>query len=150
MTYQKSLITQNLKLSIKYILIILLSFSLTLTIPTISNAQISLLNANTNSENKFSPWWKIQKTSVCGKLWCSDVQFSYFPYTTIASKLNLEDTFTIASRSNLAEPQTTANELEIRATVIEQTWLSLYQKIVRNAQNLSHKNGNNVSQKNRH
>ena len=146
MTYQKLFSKKNLRLSIKYILIILLSFSLTLTIPTIAKAQISLLNADSNGESQFYPWWKLQKTRVCGKLWCSDISFPYFPYASIASKLNLEDTFTIASRSNLEDPQTSANELEIRATVIEQTWLSLYRRIIRNAQNLSNQNEKNKPQ----
>lgn len=140
MSYRQLLPRKKLFISFKYLAIILLSVSFTLTIPTISNAQISVLNSSSNGESQFTPWWKSQKTRVCGKLWCSDVSFPYFPYAGIVSQLNLAETFTIASRSNLEDPITSANELEIRASVIEQTWFSLYRKIIRNAKNKSNEN----------
>ena len=139
MTYQKLPFGRRKLLTfVKYAVIILLSFSLTLTIPTSTNAQISLFNSSNDSQSQFIPWWELGKTRVCGKLLCSDISFPYFPYATITRKLDLAYSFTIASRANLKEDsQTTANELEIRGNLIEQTWLALYKKIVRNSRNIS-------------
>lgn len=140
MTHQQLLSRKKLFIFLKYIVIIWLSFSLTLTIPIIANAQISLFNSSSDSNSQFTPWWKLGKTRVCGKLWCADISFPYFPYEPITNKLDLDASFTIASRSNLEDPQSSAKELEIRATLVEQTWLSLYKKIVRNSRQISNQN----------
>ena len=141
MIYQQlSLRKSKLLIVLKYIIIILLSFCLTLTIPVIANAQISLFNSSNDSQSQFTPWWKLAKTRVCGRLWCSDISFPYFPYERIANKFNFDISFTIAAKSNLEDPQSTAKELEIRATLVEQTWLSLYKKIVRNSRKISEQN----------
>lgn len=136
---------KNLKLHLKkYLIIVLISFLLTLNLPTISQAQISFSNESGDKSSQFTPLWKLHKTRVCGKFWCSDVNFPYFPYANITSIFNIRNSFTIASRTNLENPQTDANELEIRATVIEQTWLSLYKKIVRNNQTQPEKSNINL------
>ncbi len=124
--YHKSFIKKQLLLSLRYLLIILLSFCFTLTIPEITNAQ------SAGSESNFTPWWELGKVRVCGKLQCTNVSFPYFPYDIFdATK------FTIASRTDLQDPQKTSNKLEIRASVVEQTLLSLYEKTVRNHHNES-------------
>ena len=122
MTYQKLSFGRRKLLTIaKYVVIILLSFSLTLTIPTTTNAQISLFNSSNDSQSQFIPWWELGKTRVCGKLLCSDISFPYFPYASITKKFDLAYSFTIAARANLKDDfQITSNELEIRANLIEQ------------------------------
>ncbi len=118
-----------------------MSFSLTLTIPAITNGQIPLFNTSSDNQGEFTPWWKLGETRVCGKLWCSHVNFPYFPYEV------LNPQFTIASRADLENPQATVNQLEIRTSLVEQTLLSLYQKIVRNSDNISEQDWQNQIQK---
>ena len=132
---------------IKYLLILFLTFSFTLTIAPLTKAQMPFFSAGEESTTQFTPWWKLGKTRVCGKLWCSDISFPYFPYSDITSRLNLGSSFTIASRTNLDSPQTTANELEVRASVIEQTWLSLYRRMVRYLKGLSNQDLKNQFQR---
>ena len=125
--FRKSCINRQLLLVLKYFVIILLGFCLTLTIPLITNAQIAFFSTRSESESTFTPWWKIGQVRVCGKLHCKDVNFPYFPFELV------NDTkLTIASRTNLQAPQTTSNELKNRAIIVEQTLLSLYKKIVAN------------------
>ncbi len=140
--YKKSLINKQLIISFKYIVIIILSFSLTLNIPTIANAQIPFLGTSSDSESTFTPWWELGKVRVCGKLQCTDVSFPYFPYDIVD-----ETKFTIAARTDLQDPQKTANELEIRASVVEQTLLSLFKRIVRYHHNKSQQDGPIASQR---
>ena len=123
--YKKSLFNKRFIIFLKYFVIIILSFCLALKIPKITHAQMPFANTSSESESKFTPWWKLGKVRVCGKLLCTDVTFPYFPYDVID-----ETKFTIAARTDLQDPQKTANELEIRARVVEQTLLSLYKRIV--------------------
>ncbi|WP_052035237.1 mechanosensitive ion channel family protein [Xenococcus sp. PCC 7305] len=113
----------------KYLVIIVLSFGLVVSTPAITNAQIPFLSSSssTNGESTFTPWWKMSKVRVCGKLLCTNVNFPYFPYDVFG-----DNKFTIASRTDLQDPQKTSDELEIRAGVVEQTLLSLYRRVVRN------------------
>ena len=122
---QKSLINKQLLLGLKYLVIILLSFCLAVTIPAITKAQTPVVTSNSNSA--FTPWWKLGTVRVCGKLLCSHVTFPYFRYDLIA-----DNKITIAARTDLQNPQATSQELEARASVVEQTLLALYRKIVRN------------------
>ena len=140
MTYRQFPFKKKLFILLKYTVIIWLSFCLTLTIPTTTNAQISFSNSSSDSQSQFTPLWELGKTRMCGKLWCSDISFPYFPYGPITSNLNLGNSFTIASRANLEDPQSTSKGLEIRANLVEQTWLSLYKKIVRNSRKISNQN----------
>lgn len=133
MTYRQFPLVKKLFIFGKYIVIILLTFILNLTISTSNNAQISLSNSDSDGESQFTPLWKLATTRVCGKLWCSDISFPYFPYEHITNKLDLGTSFTIALRANLEAPQSTAKELDNRAKLVEETWLSLYSKIVKNS-----------------
>lgn len=124
--YPKSLINKQLIIVIKFFVIILLSFSFALTIPTITNAQIPFSTTSNGSESAFTAWWDLGKVRVCGKLLCTDVSFPYFPYDIVD-----KSKFTLATRTDLQDPQKTSDELEIRANVVEQTLLSLFKRIVR-------------------
>ena len=126
--YHKSFIKKQLLLGLRYLLIILLSFCFTLTIPAIANSQISFSSTSSDSQDKFTPWWKTEKARVCGRLWCSDITFPYFPYYSYIS----DDNITIASRADLEDPKSTANKLKIRSELIEQTLLSIYKKVAGN------------------
>ena len=140
MRYRQFPLVKKLIILWKYIVIILLTFILTLTISSSNTAQISLSNSGSDGESQFTPLCKLATTRVCGKLWCSDISFPYFPYEHITNKLDLGTSFTIALRANLEAPQSTAKELEIRANLIEETWLSLYTKIVKNSRKESAQN----------
>ncbi|MDJ0898269.1 MAG: mechanosensitive ion channel family protein [Xenococcus sp. MO_188.B8] len=105
-----------------------MSFYLTLIIPAIANSQTSLSSTSSGSQDKFNPWWKTERVKPCGKLWCADVNFPYFPYYSFLSDENI----TIASRADLQDPKSTANQLEIRSDLVEKTLLSIYQKVAVN------------------
>lgn len=122
----KILLKKQLALTFKYFVIIILSCCLTLTIPAIANSQTPFSDIDSNSQNKFTPWWELNQVRGCGKFQCVDINFPHFPFHLLFN----ETKFTIASRASLEDPQDTTSELKNRASLIEQTLLSLYKKII--------------------
>ncbi len=119
---------------VKYFLLFLLSLILFISNPIITNAQIPFLTNNLSSDSsaEFAPWWQWRKVRTCGKFLCSDIQFPYFPYSNLTGFFQNRQSFTIASRTDLSDPESTVKALEIRAQLVEQTNFAIYKRIVRN------------------
>ena len=105
----------------------LLTLILTITWHPVVLGQFDLFAPSPENQSKTVPWWEPNQPRLCGKLWCMDINFPYFPYGWLAQD------FTIAARPNLENPTAAKAEINNRAVVIQETMLSIFRKTASNA-----------------
>lgn len=103
-----------------------LGFSLTLTLHTAAIGQFSILPQPKRTQEKASFLWNQNQPRTCGKLWCMNVYFPYFP-----NVFRGENSFTVAAIPSLEKPEAAASEVENRATFIEQSIFAIFKKTVK-------------------
>ena len=103
--------------------IALLAFIIALAGHPIALGQIPLLSSPSENQTQVTYWWEISKARRCGKLWCSEVAFPYFPYG------RLFDSFIIAIEPKLEQDLTQVTaEIEERALTVEETMWAIFKQ----------------------
>ena len=114
------------------LLVALISFCTVVVFQPIAVGQFSLGAPSAEAKVQTKPWWDLNKAERCGKLWCSEVVFRYFPLHRFF------DDFTVAT---LPQPEQTvaqvASEIEARAETVEETFYSILNQLVK-TQSTSH------------
>ena len=103
--------------------IALLAFIIALAGHPLALGQIPLLSSPSENQTQDTPWWDLSEARRCGKLWCSEVTFPYFPYNKI-----FED-FTLAIEPKLDQDLTqVTSEIEKRALTVEETMWAIFKQ----------------------
>ena len=106
--------------------IALLAFTLAIAWPPIALGQIPFLSSPSENPTQGTPWWDISKAQRCGKLWCSEVAFPYFPYGKFF------ENFTLAIEPKPEQDLTqVTSEIEERALTVEETMLAIFKQTVK-------------------
>jgi small conductance mechanosensitive channel len=112
--------------TIKYIVIAILSLTLTLTFTTKSFGQIPLLTSLSNNQYNQSPPWDLNKAYPCGKFWCSDVYIYDFDSKIKNAILIPELRITELKESNQSEVEV-AEKVEQRAELVQRVFRQIFE-----------------------
>jgi small conductance mechanosensitive channel len=115
--------------TIKYIVIAILSLTLTLTFTTKSFGQIPLLTSLSNNQYNQSPPWDLNKAYPCGKFWCSDVYIYDFDSKIKNAILIPELRITELKESNQSEVEV-AEKVEQRAELVQRVFRQIFEDII--------------------
>ncbi len=115
--------------TIKYIVIAIVSLTLTLTFTTKSFGQIPWVTAPSNNQNNSSPPWDLNKAYPCGKFWCSDIYIYDFKSKVKNAILTPELTVTALKESNQSEAEV-AQKVEQRAELVQRIFQQILENIV--------------------
>ena len=115
--------------TIKYIVIAILSLTLTLTFTTKSFGQIPLFTNSSNNQDNQSPPWDLNKAYPCGKFWCSDIYIYDFKSKIKNAILTPELTVTALKESNQSEAEV-AQKVEQRAELVQRIFQQIFENIV--------------------
>jgi small conductance mechanosensitive channel len=117
--------------TIKYIVIAILSLTLTLTFTTKSFGQIPWITASNNNQSYQSPPWDLNKAYPCGKFWCSDIYiYDFDPKIQNQNAILIPElTVTALKESNQSEAEV-AQEVEQRAELVQRVFQQIYEAIV--------------------
>ncbi len=104
----------------------LLTFIIVISSHSVAMGQFTFLHSSSQNQIQTTPWWDISKAERCGKLFCSEVAFPYFPYG------NLFDDLTLAIEPKLEEDLTqVTSKIEKRAAIVEETMLAIFKQTVK-------------------
>ena len=85
--------------------------------------QIPFLSSPSENQTQVTHWWDLSEARRCGKLWCSEVAFPYFPYGKFFESL------TIAIEPKLEQDLTeVTSEIEERALTVEETMWGIFKQ----------------------
>ena len=108
------------------LVIALLTFLIAIAWSPLALGQIPFFASPSDNPTQVTPWWDISKARRCGKLWCSEVTFPYFPLGKIF------ENFTLAiepkPEKDLAQ---VTSEIEERAATVEETMLAIFRQTVK-------------------
>ncbi|MGK7914806.1 MAG: hypothetical protein AB4038_04570, partial [Prochloraceae cyanobacterium] len=121
-TYLKS----RLSAANRFILIALLTCTLTLTSMPATVGQIPFLPTSSNQTTTETPGWDLNKAERCVKYWCSDVYFYQFSTTT---PLSADLTLASLRQENQSEVEV-AQALEERARLVQGIVRDIFTKII--------------------
>ncbi len=106
--------------------IALLTFLIAIAWSPLALGQIRFFSSPSETQTQVTPWWDISRARRCGKLWCSEVTFPYFPLGKI-----FED-FTLAIEPKLEQDLAqVTSEIEERAATVEETMLGIFRQTVK-------------------
>ncbi len=114
------------KAATRFLLIALLTFTLTLTWMPVTVGQIPFLSTPSNNTITETPGWDLNKAEPCGKFWCSDVYFYRFSTT---SPLSADLTLARLPTENKSEPEV-IQAVEERAKLVERIVKDLFKHII--------------------
>ncbi len=117
-----------LKKAYRFILIALLSFTLTLTWTSASLGQFPFFSPSSAEGIPQSPRWDPNKAKQCGKFWCSEV--NVFGNNKIKGELTL-GAFIRNPDKPEKSPQETAFDLEQRAKLVQEIFEEMFRDIVK-------------------
>ncbi len=108
------------------LVIALLAFLLAIAWNPQALGQIPFFSSPSEVQTQVTPWWDISKARRCGKLWCSEVTFPYFPLG------KLFENFTLAIEPSLDQDLTqVTSEIEERASTVEDTMFAIFKQTVK-------------------
>ena len=106
--------------------IALLAFIIAIAWNPLALGQIPFFSSPSETQTQVTPWWDISKARRCGKLWCSEVTFPYFPLGKIF------ENFTLAIEPKLEQDLAqVTSEIEERAATVEETMLEIFRQTVK-------------------
>ncbi len=117
-----------LKKASRFILITLLSCTLTLTWTPASLGQFPFLNPSSDQGIPQSPRWDPNKARQCGKFWCSEV--NVYGNNKIKGELTL-GAFIRNPDKPEKSPQETAFDLEQRAKLVQNIFEAIFRDLVK-------------------
>ena len=110
---------------IRFILIILISFTLVLNLNNSSQAQIPRFFQSSNQERSTTlPWWDLNSSFTCGRFWCSAIHLQGI--NTFSPELTLAVPFTRQDSTGQ-----TRLEVESRSQLVQQTFGQIFNNILR-------------------
>ncbi|MGK7874048.1 MAG: mechanosensitive ion channel family protein [Xenococcaceae cyanobacterium] len=113
----------------KFIVIAILTLTLTLSWSPNSLGQIPLFTTPNNNQPTQSHPWDLNKAYICGKFWCSDV-YIYDDSTKIeTSILTPELTLTVLKELNQSSVEV-AQKVEQRAKLVQRVFETIFEDIV--------------------
>ena len=122
--------------------IALLAFIIAIAWHPIALGQIPFLSSPSENPTQVTPWWDISKAQRCGKLWCSEVAFPYFPYGKFF------ENFTLAIKPKPEQDLTqVTSEIEERALTVEETMLAIFKQTVKTGRSGQSELFNNLQDK---
>ena len=106
--------------------IALLTFLIAIAWSPLALGQIPFFSSPSETLTQVTPWWDISKARRCGKLWCSEVTFPYFPLGKIF------ENFTLAIEPKLEQDLVqVTSDIEERAATVEETMLAIFRQTVK-------------------
>ena len=109
------------KKTTKFIVLAILTLTLTLSLTPQSLGQIPPFTTSSNNHSSTSPPWDLNKAYHCGKFWCSDI-YIYDDFTKIdSSLLSPELTLTVLRDRNQSSLEA-AEEVEQRAKLVQRVF----------------------------
>ncbi len=106
--------------------IALLAFIIAIAWHPLALGQIPFLSSPSENPTLLTPWWDISKARRCGKLWCSEVAFPYFPYGKFF------ENFTLAIQPKPEQDLTqVTSEIEEQALTVEETMWAIFKQTVK-------------------
>ncbi|MDJ0678301.1 MAG: mechanosensitive ion channel family protein [Xenococcaceae cyanobacterium MO_167.B52] len=114
--------------------ITLLTFLIAISWHPMALGQFPFLSSSSANQTQGLPWWEISKAKRCGKLWCSEVAFPYFPYGKFF------ENFTLAIKPELEQDLTEiTSKIEERALTVEETMFAILKQTVKIRRSLQFK-----------
>ena len=119
-------LNSRLTAATRFLLIALLTFTLTLTWMPVTVGQIPFLSTPSNNTITETPGWDLNKAQPCGKFWCSNVYFYRFSRTSpVSADLRLARRPT----ENQTEPEV-AQAVEVRAKLVQRIVDDIFKHII--------------------